>query len=199
MQVELLSITPNAEELIEIAGRVCYQSKPKKDYTIGSFIKTLIKNNHESALEHGYATFKISGVSRALTHQLVRHRLASYSQKSQRYVKEGQFEYVVPEAIEKMEGQIRNQFHLQMQQIQEMYDYWKEMGLKNEDSRAVLPNACCTEIVMSANFRQLRNILRARCDIHAQYEIRELAKEMLRQLYDKCPNVFEDLKVKFLN
>ena len=98
MKVELLSITPNAEELIESAGRTCYQSK-SKDGQVGRLIRALIKSGHESVLEHGYATFRISEVSRALTHQLVRHRLCSFSQQSQRYVNEKQFGYVIPPSI----------------------------------------------------------------------------------------------------
>jgi len=210
MKVELLSITPNAEELIENAGRTCYQSKPSETYIIGTLIRSLIKSGHESVLEHGYATFRISEVSRALTHQLVRHRIASYSQQSQRYVKENQFEYVIPTLIldskekvvsDYIEGycSAENEFKYDMAKIQKMYDKWKMFGLKNEDARFVLPNACCTEIVMSANFREFRNIFQVRCDKHAQWEIRSVAKEMLRQLYEKCPNVFEDLKIKFMD
>jgi len=209
MKVELLSITPNAEELIENAGRTCYQSVSKDGYVVGTLIKSLIKSGHESVLEHGYATFRIGEVSRALTHQLVRHRIASYSQQSQRYVKEDQFDYVVPEAILKSEKSIvsdyvegycaaTDEFRQDMTKIQRMYDKWKKFGLKNEDARFVLPNACHTEIVMSANFREYRNIFKVRCDKHAQWEIRDIAKEMLRQLCEKCPNVFEDLKTQFL-
>jgi thymidylate synthase (FAD) len=196
MKVELLHITENAEELIGTAARTCYKSEVGKNN--GKFIKNLIKMEHLSVIEHATATFRVREVSRALTHQLVRHRLCSYSQQSLRYVNEKQFDYVVSEAIEKMEGQIRNQFHKHMAEIQKMYEYWKEIGLKNEDARFVLPNACYTEIVMSANFREFRNIFKLRCDKHAQWEIRNMAKEMLKQLYDKCPNVFEDLKDRFL-
>ena len=162
---------------------------------------------HFSVLEHGYATFRISEVSRALTHQLVRHRIASYSQQSQRYVKESQFEYVIPPSIFELEKKLpvgdedlngAKDFQNDMKIIQGMYDKWKIRGLKNEDARFVLPNACYTEIVMSANFREFRNIFKIRCDKHAQWEIRDVAKEMLRQLYTKCPSVFEDLREQFL-
>lgn len=209
MQVKLLSITPNAEELIENAGRTCYQSEAKEGYITGTLIKALIKSGHESVLEHGYATFRISEVSRAFSHQLVRHRLCSYSQQSQRYVNEKQFDYVVPPSIRELEINLPEtdkglnigvkDFDNDMKIIQDMYDKWKARGLKNEDARFVLPNACYTEIVMSANFREFRRIFSLRCDKHAQWEIRDVAKEMLKQLCEKCPNVFEDLRGQFLD
>ena len=198
MKVELLSVTPNAEELIENAGRTCYQSEAKEGHVVGTLIKALIKSGHESVLEHSYATFRINEVSRALTHQLVRHRLMAVSQQSQRYVKESQFEYVVPEAILGMSPNLQNQYHNHMKEIQKMYDFWKANGLKNEDARFVLPNACHSEIVISANFREFRTIFKVRCDKHAQWEIRKMATNMLGQLYDIAPNVFEDLKKQFI-
>lgn len=207
MKVELLSITPYAEELIENAGRTCYQSEPKEGYITGTLIRALIKSGHESVLEHGYATFRISDVSRSLTHQLVRHRICSYSQQSQRYVNEKQFGYVIPPSIRELENKLPDgdkdlngvkDFDNDMKIIQGMYDKWKARGLKNEDARFVLPNACFTEIVMSANFREFRSIFKVRCDKHAQWEIRSLANEILRQLCEKCPNVFDDLRLQFL-
>ena len=198
MKVELLSITPNAEELIENAGRTCYQSEAKEGYITGTLIKALIKSNHDSVLEHAMATFRVSEVSRALTHQLVRHRLASYSQQSQRYCNEKQFDYVVPDAIKSMSPELQKHYHDHMQEIQKMYDFWKANGLKNEDARYCLPNSCHTEIVMSANLREFRTIFKLRCDKHAQWEIRNMAKEMLKQLHSKCPNVFGDLKEQYL-
>jgi thymidylate synthase (FAD) len=209
MNIELMSITPNAEQLIESAGRVCYQSTPTKDYVVGTLIRSLIKNGHDSCLEHGVATFKISEVSRGLTHQLVRHRLASYSQCSQRYVNEAGFEYVIPISMHDLPAKnpdipkdvcnYINEFKADMKTIQDMYDKWKKYGMKNEDARFVLPNACCTEIVMTANFREYRNIFRLRCDSHAQWEIRLMAKGMLSILNDKCHNVFQDLAEKYLS
>ena len=199
MKVELLSITPNAEELIETAGRTCYQSEAKEGHVVGNLIKALIKSGHSSVLEHASATFRISEVSRALTHQLVRHRLVAYSQQSQRYVKEDQFSYVVPEAILGMSPNLQQMYHKHMVEIQKMYDFWKTNGLKNEDARFVLPNACHTEIVMSCNFREYRTIFSLRCDKHAQWEIRNMAKSMLSQLSALAPNVFADLKEQYLS
>ena len=99
MKVELIAITPNTESLIENAGRTCYQSEAKEGHITGTLIKALIKSGHDSVLEHASATFRMNEVSRALTHQLVRHRLCSYSQQSQRYCNEKQFEYVVPPTV----------------------------------------------------------------------------------------------------
>jgi len=189
MIVELISITPNAEDVIEKAGRTCYQSEFRGD---GKLIKSLIQSGHDSVLEHGYATFRISEVSRALTHQLVRHRIASYSQKSQRYVDENAFEYVIPESIYASQ-ELTQEFKADMNVINQMYVKWRDKGIKKEDARFVLPNACTTEIVMSANFREYRNIIKLRCSKHAQWEIRKLFNVILQQLSDVCPNVFGDL------
>jgi thymidylate synthase (FAD) len=130
-----------------------------------------------------------------LTHQLVRHRLASYSQQSQRYVQEHQFDFVVPPTI--AAGERRLEFEHDMLKIQEMYAKWKSYGFKNEDARFVLPNACCSEIVVSANLREWRTIFKLRCDSHAQWEIRAVMTECLELLYGKAPHVFEDLAKKF--
>lgn len=198
MKVELLAVTPDAEKIIEIAARTCYQSEPN-DSTTGSMILKLIRSGHHSVLEHGYATFKISDVSRALTHQLVRHRLCAFSQQSQRYVKESQFDFVIPTEIEKLGEHEKINFMGQMSQIQDMYNYWKAKGVKNEDARFVLPNACHTQIVMSADFREWRHVFELRCDKHAQWEIRELATKMLAMLHVCVPHVFRDLKEKFID
>lgn len=207
MKVKLLTITPRAERLIEDAGRTCYKSKPKEGYKHGSLIRALIKSGHSSVLEHSSATFMISEVSRALTHQLVRHRLASFSQQSQRYVSEDQFGFVIPKSIYELQakwekdgydGSFIIDFQRDMSTIQAMYNKWKERGLKSEDARYVLPNACHTEIVITANMREFRKICQLRCDVHAQWEIRDMATLMLIALYKKCPNIFEDLYQKYV-
>jgi thymidylate synthase (FAD) len=195
MKIELLSITPNVEELIETAARTCYQSEPKGN--VGDLITKLINSKHFSVIEHGYATFKISEVSRALTHQLVRHRICSFSQQSQRYVNESQFDYVVPDKVE--ENVLwKGYFEEDMKTIQGMYDKWKKLGLRNEDARFVLPNSCHTEIVMSANLREYRQIFDVRCDKHAQWEIRSACLKMLEILSKEAPHVFQDMREKFL-
>ncbi|HUV84489.1 MAG TPA: FAD-dependent thymidylate synthase [Methanosarcinales archaeon] len=208
MNIELIAITPNSEEVIENAGRTCYQSEAKEGYKVGTLIKALIKSGHDSVLEHAYCTFRINGCSRAMTHQLVRHRLMSISQQSQRYVKEDQFDYVIPPSVAELEKRVPKgdedingveDFKNDMKIIQGMYDKWKGRGLKNEDARFVLPNACQSEIVISFNFREARHIFEVRCDKHAQWEIRAAANEMLKILSQEASNVFGDLAEKFLD
>src|SRR3990170_6774697 len=140
-QVDLLAITPDCEKLIEEAGRTCYLSFGK----IGKgsekkFIKMLIKSGHLSVLEHAYATFRIKGGSRAFTHQLVRHRLCSYTQQSQRYVDEANFNYVEPDPI-KNNSKAHILFTKFMEEAKRSYSELQRLGIKNEDARFVLPNA----------------------------------------------------------
>jgi thymidylate synthase (FAD) len=195
MKVELLFITPDAEKLIESAGRTCYLSfeKQGKD-TEKAFIKMLIKRGHLSVLEHAYATFRISGVSRAFTHQLVRHRLCSYTQQSQRYVDESNFNYIEPESI-KGDPKAHALFTEFMEEAKKVYSELQRLGIKNEDARFVLPNAVETQIVVTANLREWRHIIELRGDPSAQWEIRKAAVEILRILKKYAPTVFADLEV----
>jgi thymidylate synthase (FAD) len=191
MKVELLAITPHPERVIELAARTCYQSGDRmKNGESPSLLKRLLVSGHESPFEHAYATFRISGCSRAMTHQLVRHRLMAVSQKSQRYVSEKSFEYVIPESVP---ADRVKEFKDDMEVIRQMYMKWKGMGLRNEDARFVLPNACATEIVISANFREFRHIFRVRCSPHAQWEIRDACMRMLKVLHEHAPHVFGDV------
>ena len=188
MKVELISITDNCEQVIEEAGRTCYKSKVGNP----SIIKNWIKAGHCSVVEHASATFRISEVSRALTHQLVRHRIAGYSQESQRYVKQDQFEYVIPDSI--INSDMKDEYIHLMMTIQDFYTRAINIGIKKEDVRYILPNACHTEIVTTMNFRSWRNFLILRMDKHAQWEIRKMANEIFKILYEHAPNVFGDLK-----
>jgi len=193
MQIELLAITPNAERLIEEAGRTCYMSFDKKtDGSEKRFIQGLVKAGHTSVLEHAYVTFRIKGVSRAFTHQLVRHRLCAFSQQSQRYVNEKNFNYVTPEKIYKNPDakKIYNDF---LETARDVYRKLQELNIPNEDARYVLPNAVCSEIVFSTNFRELRHIFEVRGSKRAQWEIREACIEMLKIMKEKLPSVFSDL------
>lgn len=193
--VELLSVTPNAEQLIERAGRTCYQSQERiTAESAGVFIRKLIKSGHESVLEHASATFRLSGVSRALTHQLVRHRLCSFSQQSQRYVDEAGFEIVIPTSIQQNEAALM-WFNDIMKKIGFCYSELKARGIPKEDARFVLPNACASEIVVSANFRQWRHVFDQRCDCRAQWEIREVCLRMLVCLQYEAPAVFGDFTI----
>ena len=187
-----MAITPDSERLIEQAGRTCYMSFEKQ--SPGSherFIKMILKNGHTSVLEHASAAFRVRGVSRSCTHQLVRHRLCAYSQQSQRYVDETGFKYVVPDSIASNPG-ARDAFEGAMQSLQGLYSRLKALGVPNEDARYVLPNAAHTEIVMSANFRQWRHIIEVRCEKRAQWEIRELMILVLDILQKEAPSVFHD-------
>ncbi len=191
LKVELLAITPDPQKVIEEAGRTCYLSfKRIKDGSEKSFVKRLIKMGHDSPLEHASATFRIKNCSRAMTHQLVRHRLMSISQQSQRYVSEDEFQYVIPKAVPE---NLKNEFQEDMQQIAQMYSKWREQGLKKEDARFVLPNACTSEIVVSANFREFRHIFALRISPKAQWEIRKACRLMLDILRKKAPDCFDDV------
>lgn len=195
MKVELLAITPNAEKLIERAARVCYQSGPKAGPgTDKELILRLIESGHHSALEHASASFLLGELSRSLTHQLVRHRLCSYSQQSQRLVNEVNFHFVEPPSIAQ-DPKAHTIFEKFMADARTAYAELQRQGIKGEDARFVLPNAVCTEIVISANFREWRHIFYLRCDPHAQWEIREVALKMLSVLQMKAPTVFGDFVI----
>ncbi len=195
MTVELIAITPNAEVVIEKAGRTCYCSTPKAQPAgEKNLIHRIIKNGHHSVLEHASATFRITGVSRSFTHQLVRHRLCAFSQRSQRYVNEKSFAFVEPESIRE-KTKAHRLFEGLMADAKNAYCKLQELGIKNEDARFVLPNAVQSEIVLSANFRELRHIFCVRCDRHAQWEIREVALQMLRIMKKEAPSVFGDFVI----
>ncbi len=192
LEVELIAITPDPEKVIEQAGRTCYLSFDRiEEDSDAAFIKRLLKMGHESPLEHAYATFRVRNCSRAMTHQLVRHRLMSVSQQSQRYVDEDRFAYVLPETLppEHVED-----FHQDMKAIQQMYRKWRDRGLRKEDARFVLPNACVSEIVVSANFREWRHIFSLRLSPKAQWEIRNACLKMLTILKQRAPACFEDIQ-----
>lgn len=194
MRVELKSITPDAERLIEMAARTCYDSPVSEDTeSMRRFIREKVRLGHESVVEHASATFVVTGVSRALTHQLVRHRVGtSFSQQSQRYVDGGFFYYVVPDQIADNPDAMKV-FMRVMETIGAGYSELRGMGIKKEDARFLLPNAASSTIVFTANFRSLRNFLKLRLDRHAQWEIRAMAERMLYLLYMAAPSVFEDI------
>ncbi|MFQ6104802.1 MAG: FAD-dependent thymidylate synthase [Candidatus Glassbacteria bacterium] len=195
MEVTLLSITPDAEKLIERAGRTCYKSLPRIGTgTESKFIRMLVGSGHESVLEHAVATFRILGGSRAFTHQMVRHRLCSFSQQSQRYVDEKEFKHVEPPSIADNE-QAHRIFVKAVDSARRAYARLQELGIKREDARYLLPNAVESEIVVSANFRELRHIFRLRCAKSAQWEIRRICIEMLRIMKKEAPSVFADFVV----
>ena len=196
MKVTLITHTPEPEKVIASAAKLCYSSSDIETLMNGLttekievFIKKLTDLGHQSPLEHCTFTFGIEGVSRALSHQLVRHRIASYSQKSQRYVKEGGFEYIKPDTI-KGEPSLNVAYDILMSKIQKFYDLAIEKGVPAEDARFVLPNACETKLIMTMNIRSLLHFFEERCCERAQWEIRQMADMMLNMCKEIAPNIF---------
>ena len=197
-KVELMSITPNAQDVIERACRTCYLSfnRYKPPASTEELIKKVIRKGHHSVLEHALATFRIKGGSRVFTHELVRHRLMSPSQESQRYVEYGktkEFEYVIPPTIQ--DTQFENKFKKLAQETFSLYQDMVKADIPKEDSRYILPNATTSEIVISANFRELRHIFEVRCVERAHWEIRQVCLEMLRIMKKEAPIVYWDFHI----
>lgn len=196
MQVELIALTQyllgdgRPDSLIEHAGRVCYRSESRGDPS--SFIRARVRDGHESIVEHASATFEIAGISRACSHQLVRHRLASYSQESQRYVDLSQPELVVPPAVlDSPEAKIV--WDRLADQMAGAYRELRRLGVNKEDARFLLPNAATTRIIATMNFRELLHYFRLRIHPAAQWEIREVAVRMLVLIAPEAPAVFDEL------
>ncbi len=230
MKVELLRYTPDGEKLIASAAKLCYSpvgigqiEKNLDRKNIEKFLEMLVDLGHESPMEHISFTFGVEGVSRTLSHQLVRHRIASYSQQSQRYVKLDQFEYIIPPSIEDDE-ETKKLFIEAMEKDQEYYNKITEILFKKyfeeykkigklseveakrnaekkaiEDARYVFPNACETKVVFTMNARSLMNFFRLRTCERAQWEIRELAMEMLKEVKKVYPNLFKNAGPGCLN
>lgn len=220
MKVTLISHTPEPEKLVAIAGKLCYSSSDigslkdgLTDDKIKNYVKMLVSIGHESVMEHVSFTFGIEGISRACSHQLVRHRIASYSQKSQRYVNESGFEFITPPAIHEV-PEAEAEYMKMISEITESYNKISDLltdhhksnfinegldektalskarKMANEDARFILPNACETKIVVTMNVRSLFNFFRHRCCNRAQWEIRNVANEMLRLCLEVAPNIF---------
>jgi len=221
MNVELLQYNPDAQKIVAAAAKLCYSSSEIKGILEGldkektaSFIKRLMSMGHESPLEHISFTFGIEGVSRSLLAQLTRHRIASYSVKSQRYVNEGKFEYIIPKEIESnpdakkifveaMEDDVKAYNELTAILFEKHYAEMTENGMDEkkakgaaekkaiEDARYVLPNACETKLIATFNARSLLNFFNHRLCERAQWEIRDLAFWMLNLVKEVCPTIFE--------
>lgn len=198
-EVGLISVTPNAETVIEMAYRNCWQSEPQ----VGGiearrkFIEKCIRRGHLSCLEFAFATFEVVG-SRAYTHQQVRHRVASYAQESQRYVRVDDPSYIVVPPLVHADPAVLDIFVEAMNTAWTAYAALLEFGVRKEDARFVLPNACRSVIFVGMNFRSWRHFLKLRCDKAAQWEIRGVASEVLKALFGCAPGVFEDLYEKFI-
>lgn len=221
MNVELLQYNPDCEKIVAAAAKLCYSSSPIDGILDGldedktqSFIARLVSMGHESPIEHISFTFGIEGVSRSLLAQITRHRLASFSVKSQRYVKEGQFEFVTPPEIEKI-PEAKAEFLKAMADDVASYNKLADVLFSKhfsdminagtdekkakrdaekkaiEDARYVLPNACETKMILTMNARSLMNFFHHRCCERAQWEIRELACEMLKLVKEVAPTLFK--------
>lgn len=213
LKVKLLEHTPNPEKVIAEAAKLCYSSVGIDEIEINldkdkieKFLNMLMSYGHESPIEHVSFTFAAEGISRSLSHQLVRHRIASYSQQSQRYVKLDQFEYIIPPEIAKDE-KAKILFQKSMEDSQRAYNEivkilengYLEQGIPKssaekkaiEDARYVFPNACETKIVFTMNARSLMNFFRHRCCNRAQWEIRNLAEAMLIEVKKVAPILFK--------
>lgn len=198
MQVKLIRHTPDPERTVAMSARLCYSpigaaqlEERISDEQAANLVRKLVSMGHFSTLEHVTFTFAIEGVSRVLTHQMVRHRIASYSQQSQRYVKEHDFEVITPASIV-ARPEARAKFDALMQEIQELYNEFTEQGVAAEDARYILPNAAETKIVCTFNARSLLNFFSLRCCARAQWEIRALADKMLEECQKVAPVIFEN-------
>lgn len=199
MKVKLLSYTPNPELLCAAAARTSVKSEgtstllEKMDVeTARKTLRRVIRYGHYSVLEHAVFTFSIEGVSRALTHQLVRHRMASYSQQSLRYVKyDAMKHYVTPNSILKNKD-AKKLYEDVLMADSDAYKKLLKCGIPREDARLVLPNSAKTNILVTMNARGLRHFFNLRCCERAQWEIRELAIEMLKQAKKVAPALFEN-------
>ena len=203
LKVILLRHTLQPEETVALAAKLCYSKSTISDLNdqISSkdqsdFIKKLMDMGHESVMEHASFTFGVEGVSRVLLAQLTRHRIASFSVQSQRYVSYDKgFGYIIPESITALGEEAVMKYHEQMETIEGWYKDWQnQLGgtveKSNEDARFVLPNACETRIMLTMNVRELRHFFSLRMCSRAQWEIRRMAEEMFRLCFETAPALF---------
>jgi thymidylate synthase (FAD) len=196
MKVKLIGFTPNPEKLVAMAAKLTHTvSTPEElekatDKELKEILEYVLKLGHTSVIEHASFTFAISGVSRALTHQLVRHRIASYSQQSQRYVKLKEPSYVIPPNIARNE-KIKKEYVEIIETIWKKYNELIKKNIPIEDARYLLPNATTSNIIVTMNARSLLNFFELRCCLHAQWEIRKLANLMLKEVKKVAPTIFK--------
>jgi len=204
LEVSLISIPKNLLDVIYTACRTCYSADGAveifnnitNDYDKKlSLVKRIISSGHYSTIEHIQVTFAVNNISRAATHQLVRHRHMSFSQKSQRYVKEADFDYIIPNEIKK-NPELKNKFISHMEEISKLYNTFIEAGIKKEDARSILPNACASSIVCSLNLRELIHLANLRLCTRAQVEIRQCVKKMCELIVEREPWLKEHLVAK---
>jgi thymidylate synthase (FAD) len=197
MNVKLIGFTPDPEKIPAMAAKLTHSKTKPEDLgkTSNKELKAILEQvvglGHTSVVEHASFTFAISDVSRSLTHQLVRHRIASFSQQSQRYVNLNEPNYVTPPKIAKSK-QMKKAYDQTMKMIWKEYNKLLEMDIPAEDARYVLPNATCTNIIVTMNARSLLNFFELRCCLHAQWEIRTLANLMLKEVKKVAPTIFKN-------
>ncbi len=203
LKVELIAYSlpreGDVDKLVAESGAISHAPhfKELNEERVKNLIELLKKLGHESVFEHACFTFRVEGISRICTHQLVRHRLASYTQQSQRYVKLKNPKFIVPNEI--MESEFSEEYLELLERASELYRKMVEGGIRKEDARFVLPQGVETKIVITMNARELRHFITLRCDKSAQWEIREMAKEMLRLAHDVAPILFDDLYKKYID
>jgi len=197
MNVKLIGFTSDPEKLPAMAATLTHSKiKPENldkisDKEQSAVLEQVLKLGHTSVIEHASFTFAISDVSRSLTHQLVRHRIASFSQQSQRYVNLTEPNYVIPPSIGKNK-KTKKTYEETMGTIWDHYNKLLELKIPAEDARYVLPNGTCTNIMVTMNARSLLNFFELRCCLHAQWEIRLLANKMLQEVKKVAPIIFKN-------
>lgn len=198
MKVVLLRYTHDPDRVCAAAAASCYSSQGASglhetlsDKKVERLLKRTVGSGHHSVVEHAVFTFSLEGVSRALTHQLVRHRIASYSQQSQRYVRFDEPTYVTPPEVEKRAEAVEV-FDQAVRRSWQAYRELVDAGVPEEDARFVLPNAATTNITITMNARELLHFFRLRCCLRAQWEIRRAAMRMLEECKRVAPVIFED-------
>ena len=199
MKVSLLSSTPDPEKAVTIAAKLCYSNSniaeledKVREISVEKFLGKILAMGHNSILEHASFSFGIDGISRVTSHQLVRHRVASYSQQSQRYVNlANNDEYVVPKTIADNTN-LNTEYREFLDDIHAFYSKMVEAGIPKEDARYLLPNAACTKIIVTMNARELLHFFKLRCCERAQWEIREMAEKMLVLAKKAAPIIFKD-------
>ncbi|MEM0231452.1 MAG: FAD-dependent thymidylate synthase [Candidatus Woesearchaeota archaeon] len=198
LSVRILEYTPNPEQIVAAAARLTQSSSTIEELLLkvsekeqSRLITTLIEMGHLSPFEHVVYTFGIEGISRACSHQLVRHRIASYSQQSQRYVSYENVKFVVPPEIAR-NSEDKLKFLTQCLKEFEVYLEFVNKGYKPEDARFLLPNATETKIIITMNARELLHFYELRTCERAQWEIRQMAKQMLTLSYNTAPNIFKN-------
>lgn len=174
MQVTLIQSTPNPIDTIAKIASICYDSDPKNPLGL---VKHLYRNGHHSVFEHIYFTFKVEGFARICSQQVERHRHCAFTQRSQRYCSEGDFEYITPPSITK--AGLAESYDQHMSDANQFYKFLQDSGIPNEDARYTLPNACYTELYLSCNLRELIHIANERLCRRSQWEIRDIVKQMV--------------------